>query len=659
MDKNIQKIKPSGIFTNYIYKAIPLAFDESMSYYETLCGILSLLKTQEEVVNNNADLLAELELYVQNYFKNLDVQTEINNKLDQMAKDGTLEEIIAQYVNLSSILAYNSVADMKNSTNLINGSFAKTYGFYNINDGGGAYYKIRNVTTSDNVDNATLIAINNFLVAELIKPSIVDLKIIGVKGDGVTDDTELINLGLNKFNNIIISDGTYMINTETNILPKSNTTINISKNATLKAITNNLDEYSIIKIENVENVTINGGIIYGDRETHTGTTGEWGHCIYIKNSKNITLKDIILKNSWGDGLYISGGTNINTENLITDNARRNGYSLISVDGFHSLNDLIQNTNGTAPESGVDIEPNTNTEKIKNVIFDNLQTKNNNKSGFLIYIFNLDDSSDNIDITLNNFSDEGSNNGISISKNEKIEGNINIINPICKNNKLSGIKLEDINYNDNSKILIYRPQIIKCNTNNNTISKYSSGISLYTDNTGKNIPMGNVEIIEPFIINTNSNVNYINIDSTLENGVKNISLINPLNNDNKLEKLNISETSNLIFKDLYEMFKIDINYSLEISSYNVFSIIENSNYQVDRTLTIKPSFQLNREITFRNINESGRKMNIKLPDSCYLRDLSNNAGTTISLSNFNSSITLKRISDTEFITIVKNGTVTAS
>lgn len=94
MDKNIQKIKPSGIFTNYIYKSIPLAFDESMSYYETLCGVLSLLKTQEEVVNNNADLLAELELYVQNYFKNLDVQEEINNKLDEMAISGQLEEII-------------------------------------------------------------------------------------------------------------------------------------------------------------------------------------------------------------------------------------------------------------------------------------------------------------------------------------------------------------------------------------------------------------------------------------------------------------------------------------------------------------------------------------------------------------------------------------
>lgn len=95
---NIEKIKPSGIFTNYIYKTIPLAFDESMSYYETLCGILSLLKTQEEVVNHNADLLAELEEYVNHYFDNLNVQTEINNKLDDMVEDGTLAEVINEEI---------------------------------------------------------------------------------------------------------------------------------------------------------------------------------------------------------------------------------------------------------------------------------------------------------------------------------------------------------------------------------------------------------------------------------------------------------------------------------------------------------------------------------------------------------------------------------
>ena len=103
---NVEKIKPTGLFTNYIYKAIPLAFDESMSYYETLCGLLSYLKnTVIPALNNNADsiievqnLMTELQNYVDNYFDNLDVQQEINNKLDEMAQNGTLAEIIETFI---------------------------------------------------------------------------------------------------------------------------------------------------------------------------------------------------------------------------------------------------------------------------------------------------------------------------------------------------------------------------------------------------------------------------------------------------------------------------------------------------------------------------------------------------------------------------------
>ena len=103
---NIEKIKPTGLFTNYIYKAIPLAFDESMSYYETLCGLLAYLKdTVIPTVNNNADavielqnLMEELQNYVDNYFEDLSVQEQINNKLDAMAESGELAEIINQEI---------------------------------------------------------------------------------------------------------------------------------------------------------------------------------------------------------------------------------------------------------------------------------------------------------------------------------------------------------------------------------------------------------------------------------------------------------------------------------------------------------------------------------------------------------------------------------
>lgn len=113
---NIEKIKPSGVFTNYIYKAIPLAFDESMSYYETLCALLDYLKNSvTPAVNNNADAIIELQNYVTHYFDNLDVTEEINNKLDEMSEDGTLANIIVNYTPIPQMQQ-----QIANNTQLIN-----------------------------------------------------------------------------------------------------------------------------------------------------------------------------------------------------------------------------------------------------------------------------------------------------------------------------------------------------------------------------------------------------------------------------------------------------------------------------------------------------------------------------------------------------------
>lgn len=165
-------------FKFYCQKVIPLAFDESMSYYEVLCALTKYIKdTLLPAINENADAVAELQQlyielkqYVDDYFSDLNVQTEINNKLDEMAESGELTDIIAQYLQLAGILAFNTVNDMKNAENLANGSFAKTYGNTTYNDGKGRFYKIRNVLNTDVIDEVNIIALTNFnnLIAELI-----------------------------------------------------------------------------------------------------------------------------------------------------------------------------------------------------------------------------------------------------------------------------------------------------------------------------------------------------------------------------------------------------------------------------------------------------------------------------------------------------------
>lgn len=106
-NNNIQKAKNVPPFVRYCSAIIPTMFDDSLSYYEALCALNKFLQTNViDVINNNATvteeyirLTKELKEYVENYFENLDVQNEINNKLDQMATDGTLQSIIGEYIN--------------------------------------------------------------------------------------------------------------------------------------------------------------------------------------------------------------------------------------------------------------------------------------------------------------------------------------------------------------------------------------------------------------------------------------------------------------------------------------------------------------------------------------------------------------------------------
>ena len=139
---------------------LPTSYLETMSYYEMLIWFVEFLKNNViPVVNNNSEateelqqLFIELQNYVNNYFDNLDVQEEINNKLDEMLEDGSLEQIIEQYLNSTALWCFDNVDDMKSADNLINGSYAKTLGYAEINDSYGGIYYITDTITDDNGD---------------------------------------------------------------------------------------------------------------------------------------------------------------------------------------------------------------------------------------------------------------------------------------------------------------------------------------------------------------------------------------------------------------------------------------------------------------------------------------------------------------------------
>lgn len=79
---------------------IPTSYLESMTYAELLMWFCNYLQeTVIPTVNNNAEAVEELQNFVSSYFDNLDVQEEINKKLDEMAEDGTLTNLIKGYID--------------------------------------------------------------------------------------------------------------------------------------------------------------------------------------------------------------------------------------------------------------------------------------------------------------------------------------------------------------------------------------------------------------------------------------------------------------------------------------------------------------------------------------------------------------------------------
>lgn len=213
-------------------------------------------------VNEYIAKFVELHDYVHDYFDNLDVQEEINNKLDQMAEDGTLQEIITAYIQANVAWVFDTVADMKQATNLVNGSYARTLGFHTLNDGGGALYKI---TDSGTADEMTVISVGN-LFANLILEAEMTPEQFGCYGDHTNDDSVAFAKACQSVGRIV-GKGKYKLDE----LTLNN--VNIKADIYLIAATG-LTFGNNVKFE---------GLI---DNAQTTTLANSGRCIYITGSNN-------------------------------------------------------------------------------------------------------------------------------------------------------------------------------------------------------------------------------------------------------------------------------------------------------------------------------------------------------------------------------------
>lgn len=92
-----------GAFKYWVQNTLPLVFDDSLSYYEVLSKVVTYLnqtieavKVEDENIRALRDAYIQLETYLNEWTDNLDVESVISQKLDQLVTDGTFTEQVVQ-----------------------------------------------------------------------------------------------------------------------------------------------------------------------------------------------------------------------------------------------------------------------------------------------------------------------------------------------------------------------------------------------------------------------------------------------------------------------------------------------------------------------------------------------------------------------------------
>jgi parallel beta-helix repeat protein len=190
---------------------------------------------------------------------------------------------------------------------------------------------------------------------------------------------------------VIVPAGDYLVDPVRSVSLRSHVQLRLLPGAVLRAKPVASANYAILRIQNASNVSVSGGSLVGDRDQHLGTTGEWGMGVDIRGSHAVLLEDVHISKCWGDGIYVGTSTgtesgtcsDITLRHVVAEQNRRQGLSIVACSGALIEQCEFNNTGGTAPAAGIDLEPNKG-QTVENVRIVNCTARGNQGDGFQFY-----------------------------------------------------------------------------------------------------------------------------------------------------------------------------------------------------------------------------------------------------------------------------------
>lgn len=305
---------------------------------------------------------------------------------------------------------------------------------------------------------------------------------------------------------LIVPDGEY---TTSPITIPSNLIVHFHPSCVINAASGYTTYQTLFDFSGADNVVFNTNGCSFAMPKSEYTTGEWRHCFNLESASNIRILGAPnISGAGGDGIYINALSDSYIDSPVVTNSRRNNISVISCENVTIYEPTCNGAVGTAPQCGIDIEPNAPTEKLKGLKIIRPTSINNAGYGISIYLDSFKTGSpDDVDILIESPKTKN-NGGIGINvKNvfnptDSYKGVINISDPYSYSDGFNGIQVYDKGISG-PELVITNPTIINPCQASQVYPNYSA-ISVIDTSTA---PTGGIYIDAAIVKSNDGKMSY--------------------------------------------------------------------------------------------------------------------------------------------------------